>query len=493
MFSSINRKIQLIIGINIVIIISICFGAFYISDILTSEYKLMVDSLFYINNLSDKVFLANKLIDEYIQSSDREKLLEYNRQMEDSFKTIKTIQPMMYSDELYFYAKGLDGMLLTFHEINQDIIKNMDSGQDKVFKLIGENRRVFMNINNTLIKITSVEIAERNANYKIFIRSSNQYKFIFYAIVITAIFIVILLNDMIAKSIFKPVGSLVGASKEISAGNFDIGDLKYKGSVEFEILVSAFNSMKNSIHDMITEIRGKAELEAKIKEQEVEKLQIMNSLKIAELKALQSQINPHFLFNTLNSIGRVAYFKGADDIVELIEAVADMLRYNIRKIDKPVTLTDEINNLKNYVIIQRTRFGDKILFEFDITSEHMDTKVPCLTLQPIVENSIIHGFDPFGNGDVVSIAVRDVEDRFVEVEISDNGVGIEQEIIDSFYKNNDTQYKTGHSTGIGIKNVIARLSYFYKDSNVISFDSEIGGGTSVRIRIPITKGEQSYV
>src|SRR5699024_7203847 len=181
-----------------------------------------------------------------------------------------------------------------------------------------------------------------------------------------------------------------------------------------------------------------------------------------EIKHLQNQINPHFLFNTLNTLSKMAYLEDAKTTSSLIESVATLLRHNLGEIDKSVTLRDEVEVVKGYFHIQKTRFSERITFEYDVDENCLDRQIPRLTLQPLVENAFIHG----------------IEDR-------DDGVGMSQSTVDQIISLNVNENEhVGHSTGIGLTNVIRRLQLFFKVDEIIEIDSKLNQGTIVRLLLP---------
>lgn len=257
---------------------------------------------------------------------------------------------------------------------------------------------------------------------------------------------------------------------------------------ETGILTLAFNEMVKRINAQISEIKDKAEIERKLKDEEMENLKIKNLLKETELKALQSRINPHFLFNSLNMISQMAYIEGASQTTSLLESMNDFLRYNLDKFDKVVTIKDEIGNLKDYVYIQKKRFGERIKFEINESGEVGTCLIPCLVLQPLLENSIIHGVQTYMDNAVVGVEIARDNDR-VRIRIYDNGVGIDKSKLDELGKILDKGSEDSSTGGIGLTNVIARLKLFYNNDIGFGIKSSQGKGTEIEFDIPFKKAE----
>ena len=292
-----------------------------------------------------------------------------------------------------------------------------------------------------------------------------------------------------------PIMKLSQSAEEISKGNFDVDEVIVTSEDEIKIMAEAFNKMKSSVRNYIQELHNKSEIESKLMEKEMQNLKMQTLLNNAELQSLQSQINPHFLFNTLNAGVQLAMMEEADRTSCFLENLAAVFRYNVRRLDKEVTLNDEINSVCAYIDLMKVRFGDMISFGVEIKDEElMQLNMPPLILQPIVENACIHGIGEREEGGRIDIRVfRDEEDGLIE--IIDNGVGMGKEVIDGIIDKASggeampEKPKKGHTTGIGITNVIQRLRLYYKKDDVIDISSVKGEGTRIVVRIPTQEGK----
>ena len=210
-------------------------------------------------------------------------------------------------------------------------------------------------------------------------------------------------------------------------------------------------------------------------------------LEEAQLKILQSQINPHFLFNTLNTISRLAYLENAEQTQKVTYSLARIMRYSLRNIDQPVTLKEELEYVKNYISIQQSRFRSLIQYEEIVEVEAESLKLPIFSIQPIIENAIIHGFEP-NNSTVMIKSHVFLDEGNVVIEVSDTGVGMTKEKLSSIFLQTSKK-KNGHTTGIGIDNVKKRLQYYFgEEYGITAIESKPGNGTMVRIVIPESGG-----
>ena len=221
--------------------------------------------------------------------------------------------------------------------------------------------------------------------------------------------------------------------------------------------------------------------------------------KQAEYLALQNQINPHFLYNTLEGIRSEALLAGLDSVAEMTEALATFFRYTISQVEHLVTLEDELANIENYYYIQQFRFGDKLAlhieYEHDEELDELDIlqfRLPKLTLQPIVENSIYHGIErKIGRGNLV-IRICISNER-LRIRISDDGMGMAEEKLKLLNEKlrrltlDDVQEENGKKGGIALVNVNNRIKLLFGEEYGITFYSREGAGTDVMITLPLVR------
>lgn len=264
----------------------------------------------------------------------------------------------------------------------------------------------------------------------------------------------ILVAIILSYEISSPVRKLRKVMKIVESGNLDvqIADL---GKDEIGDLGRSFNNMVKQLRKLIDEMY-------------VQKL--IN--KDSELAALQAQINPHFLYNTLESINCIAELKGVKEISKMVKILAQLLRNSISDNKEYITIEKELENIKSYIYLQNVRFGDKIKMDIKCIETIKVAKIPKLILQPVVENSIIHGLEQkIGNGHL-TIDISQPGDIII-ISIEDDGVGFDKNKIE--FRN----------TGFGMKNVDRRIKILFGEEYGLSIDSNPGKGTCVIIVLPL--------
>ena len=243
-----------------------------------------------------------------------------------------------------------------------------------------------------------------------------------------------------------------------------------------------------SIKQYIQRLTESMEKERDMQEKE---LMMESHLKDAQLKYLRAQINPHFLFNTLNAGAQLAMMEGADRTYEYVQTVADFFRYNIKNQQTEVRIRDEVTLVDNYIQILNVRFSGDIGYEKQVDERLLDMVMPAMILQPIVENAVNHGIREMGSEGKITLRVYREDDN-VCIGIGDNGKGISREnisrILSGNWHNDENQYD---NNGIGMDNVISRLRLFTGKEDVIDIKSDGQGmGAEVLIRIPFSRAAE---
>jgi two-component system, sensor histidine kinase YesM len=262
--------------------------------------------------------------------------------------------------------------------------------------------------------------------------------------------------------------------RKVVTGDFNISK-NIEGNDEVGEVYADLNTMIESIQKLIHEVY----------EEKLQKEQLMSRQKEVEFKMLASQINPHFLYNTLETIRMKAHCNKQTEIASIVKMLAKLMRRNLEVGDKLVSLVSEIELVKNYLEIQKFRFGEKVSYEINILCDIEKYNVLPLLLQPIVENAFVHGLEnKQGSGNIL-ISVEE-QDPYLLISVIDNGTGIEEEKLISI-NNRLNNFSISGSKSIGISNVSQRIKLFYGDKYYMRIDSKVNIYTKVEIFLPINK------
>lgn len=295
----------------------------------------------------------------------------------------------------------------------------------------------------------------------------------------------------LAGDIISPLKQLAGQANEVAKGNFDIELLEVRSQDEIGVVTGAFNQMVTSIRKYIERIRQSMEVERAMKEKE---LMMETHLKDAQLKYLQAQINPHFLFNTLNAGAQLAMMEGADRTYQYVQNMAEFFRYNVKKGEEIVTIGEEIELVDNYIYILNVRFSGDIHFEKKVDESLLHVQMPSMILQPIVENCVNHGIREMAGEGKIWLSVYQIDDVAC-ISVRDNGVGMSQETIRKVMSGTYREEElAAGSNGIGMDNVIGRLKLFTEGDDVMTIVSEgKDQGTEVIIYLQMKEREDEDV
>ncbi|WP_070041906.1 sensor histidine kinase [Robinsoniella peoriensis] len=303
-------------------------------------------------------------------------------------------------------------------------------------------------------------------------------------IIITLMFVITILFAVISIcTITRPLGKIVENIKGIKHGNYRLAGINSADN-DLKVLCEAIEDMSLSIQKNIEHVKEKSVLEKRILESENENLKIHDLLTETELKVLQGQINPHFLFNTLSLISRMAYLENAPKTKELMEITSDLLRYSLEKSNSTSDLRGEIGCIKNYLEIQKKRFGHRIQFQLFVEEGLPDPIMPGMVIQPLVENAVIHGVADMMEDAAVDVVIYRKHDKIC-VLVEDNGVGMDSDILEAITSGQLKETGTrANGNNIGFNNVKRRLDVFYGTEGILTIESSKGCGTAISINLP---------
>ncbi|WP_236354666.1 sensor histidine kinase [Konateibacter massiliensis] len=305
-----------------------------------------------------------------------------------------------------------------------------------------------------------------------------QLPYVVFGSAIMALALFFYLTRMLTKNMITVLSDLVVASKGIEKNDFSIPDVIWEGKDEVGQLVYAFNKMKHSTQDYVQTLEEKREVEERLYEQDLERAELEQRFSEAQLQLLKSQLNPHFLFNTLNMISRMAQMEEAPISHEMLIVLSNLLRYSLRTTAPFAPLNQELKVVEDYMYIQEKRFGDRISWKIDCQVQSQMIELPVFLLQPLVENAVIHGISMKEEGGSILVCIRQEEDQLFIV-VEDTGLGMTSEKLEQI-RNAIKQRGTG--VGIGMGNIYRRISAYYEQGEV-SVDSRENEGTRIQITL----------
>lgn len=292
-----------------------------------------------------------------------------------------------------------------------------------------------------------------------------------------------------AYAITDPLSRLAIAADAVGRGEYDHPLPPYEAEDEIGILHDAFSAMQASVREAFEELTRKAELERNLLEERMRNLTYQHRLKDAELLALQTQINPHFLYNTLAAGWQLALAQGDEKTAEFLEKLAAFIRYVLKPSTRFVLVAEEIECVRQYLWLLRLRFGDRYRFRLEVADEVLGYETPALLLQPLVENAIVHGLRDIEQGGDVIISAR-VDGSMLRLSVSDSGKGMSEDDIALALAAADPD-DTSPQRGIGLHNVVRRVALATNGRGRVEIASEPGHGTRVTILLPASTEHQA--
>ncbi len=269
----------------------------------------------------------------------------------------------------------------------------------------------------------------------------------------------------VTRNFSGSIGKILKAMKSAQEGELSVRVELDDDGDEMSAIATRFNKMIFQINKLVEEVK-----DATFKQKE------------AEIRALEAQINPHFLYNTLDAINWMAIEKDEHEISNMLKSLAQILRYSVNKSNSIVKLREEIEWLKQYIYLQQTRFNYSFECFLDVDDQVMDCNIHKLLFQPFIENVIIHGFEGIYKGGVLKICIKDMKDS-IQITIKDNGKGIDEETVKCLNTSGHGEIVTKGS-GLGVKNVFNRIKMYYGENGSWHMESEPGKGTGIYLKIP---------
>jgi two-component system sensor histidine kinase YesM len=295
-------------------------------------------------------------------------------------------------------------------------------------------------------------------------------EFIVWLLLLVILF-VLLISAFVSAKISQPIKQLEKSMERVEKGDFDI-QIQVHGDYEVERLSRRFNLMVTRIRQLMDQI---------IREQEAKRK--------SELEVLQAQINPHFLYNTLNSVIRLVGVGKNEDVITTITSLSKLFRISLSRGKTIITVQEELEHVRNYLIIQTIRFKNKFRFEIEAEEDALPCKTLKLILQPIVENAIYHGIEGMVDEGFIKVSAHVIGDKLL-FQVRDNGLGIPADVIPDILAG---RVKSEGGSGVGLKNVQERIRLFYGEEYGLEMESELEEGTTVRIWIPFQKDDMQEV
>ena len=350
---------------------------------------------------------------------------------------------------------------LIYSKLIKENLDVLDSVYESGTQVTDERIYSASDVDDTGWKIIGVSDIDELVTFKL-----RRYWGFGVCVIICGIIMSALIAYIMLRCLTNPLNQMISSIKEFEKNVDRYEGVKIQGFKEIRDLGTSFNHMAERIKYLMKKVV--------LDEKELRKL---------ELKALHAQINPHFLYNTLDSIYWMCKEERNEEAAKMVYALADTFRISINRGRDEVTVRQELTHVQSYLVIQKIRYKNQFTYEFQIDDEILDCNCVKIILQPFVENAIYHGIDRFVEEGHIIIKGYRQEDKII-FKIIDNGIGMSEDEVNELLK------EKSEKAGIGVKNVHDKIRIYYGDDYGVSIKSELDVGTEITVEIPYMKGDE---
>ena len=368
----------------------------------------------------------------------------------------------------YVFLLDQDGNVV-YHPQQQQLYNELQT--ENIDLVMNTDKETLMDGSGDNAKIYTISRSEKTGwtvvgctNVAELLKDSKKARSIYVLVAAILVIVALVLSNLISRNITRPLQQLRDSMARVQEGDFGAAEVEVTSRNEVGSLTRSFNVMTSRIQELMKQ---------NIYEQQQKRK--------SELKALQSQINPHFLYNTLDSIIWMAEGKKNEEVVVMTASLARLLRQSISNEEEQVPIGQEVEDARSYLTIQKMRYKDKLEFQIQVDAQIMGVPIIKLVLQPLIENAIYHGLKyKEGKGLLIVRGYREGENAVIQ--IKDNGAGMDEQTLSHIFEKHKVNYR---SNGVGVYNVQKRLQLYYGMDYGITYSSRQGEGTTASIVIPM--------
>ncbi|MCX7788682.1 MAG: sensor histidine kinase [Spirochaetes bacterium] len=464
----------------------------YRLSILLDEFQSNLDSYFTMNQYLIELRSLRGSMNRFIREGSLESLQQAMSLKDELNVTLERVDRQSNTSlETYFLLRALRNGQGVCLQKYMEAIELKQKGVSTSFIPYYAADRIADYLEGYTSQLLNIRLSQGNKSYQALTNRVDQSRTLMGILFLFISLLSIGFAILFTNSLTKPIQRLAVTAERMASGDLNTPPVPVSSKDEVGILEVSFNRMRENIQRMFRELQDKAELEKRLHAEELRNVDMERSLKEAQYLNLQSQINPHFLFNTLNLLSRSADFERAHRTAELVRSLSHLFRYSFRKHGPCVSLQEELDFVEEYLRIQTLRFGNRIRYVRQCTTEVEQVSIPAFTLEPLVENALIYGLEPKEEGGVIRIKISQFRDR-IRIRVLDTGLGMDDRLLKELREKERKTKESGR--GIGLQNVRARLRIFFDAQEEFKIYSKRGRGTLVWISLPVNgKGELKSV
>ncbi|PKM58220.1 MAG: hypothetical protein CVU98_02020 [Firmicutes bacterium HGW-Firmicutes-3] len=475
-------KIKLLLYFFIVIAIISLFNL-YLNN---NNYKIVdqfndtTTNYYSINSLLVMTSDSKVLVTRYLRERDLEDKNAYAQKKIDLMAKIVELEEALTSTDAYFNIIAIRNASEAMYDNWDKAIEEREENITTYFNAFYEGERIEIYVISYIEDLLYLSLGEGDALYNKLVGEAVVMRRISIILIAISALFTMFIGLFFVNSFINPIKSLASNSMRIASGDLNVEPMAIVSKDEVGTLADSFNTMSRNIRQYVDDLKEKVIIEKRLHEEELEVIRMEQLLKESQFEALQSQINPHFLFNTLNTISRTAMFEDAKDTTKLIQALSNLFRYKLKNQSSVIHLQEELWITEEYIYLQKYRFKERLTYEIIADQSAKSVNVPIFMLQPIIENTIIHGIEPKVEGGKIRIKIKSHlidEKEWITLRITDTGIGMTPRRLKEVLSFTEMKH---HS--IGISNVYHRFMIMYQNKGSFRMMSKKGAGTCVEFK-----------
>lgn len=446
----------------------------------TDQFNQTVKNYYAINRMNLLVVENYNALESFLRAPETNQKVQYQQTKEEIQNMTESLYAEYDSRDIYFVIRAITNSTTQYFSYFDKAITDREQGVKNYFVSFYEGRDIQKYVAGYIQTLLNLSLSEGTERYSKLADKADMMGRISIILIVAMFLFAMMIGLLLANKLVNPIKRLADASMSMARGDLDVEPVSIGSKDEIGVLADSFSIMSANIRKYVQDLQQKVEIEKKLHEEELEIVRMEQLVREARFEALQSQINPHFLFNTLNTISRTALFENAEKSVKLTQALSNLFRYRLRQKSAIVPLSEELYMIGEYIFLQKVRFGDRLDYFVCVEEACKAIPVPIFLFQPLVENAIIHGIEPKISGGKIRIKALlrpgNTGDELV-VRITDTGIGMDPDRLEQVKCFDDEQRKN-----IGLTNVYHRLRIASGQNAQFSIRSRLNRGTSIEIR-----------
>lgn len=482
LFAHASIKVKILTLVLSTVLVPFCLSIFLIRANYNAVAGFSDDVAVYaaINRLKTNNESTIILLQNFLRSAAMEDLASYNNTINSFILDLMWIDEKERDLEGRFLINAIRNSFESFYEESHTAIRVCLTENTSPYSAFYRAERISRYMDGYISMLMDRQLVSGTSVYRERLENAGITRSTTIMVLLIVLFVCVVVSVIMANYLSTPLRKVAAAAERMAAGDLSVTPVKPGPQDEVGRLAVSFNAMNAHIAELVAGLQEKARIEKKLHAQELRNERNKKLLKESEFLALQARIQPHFLFNTLNSISRDIMFRQGKDAGTLVESLSSLLRYSLEQGNGLSTLDSELEIVRQYATIQKYRFKDRIHVIIEEKVDGIQNIIlPAFTLQPLVENAFVHGLEPKVSGGRVLIEIEKCS-RGICIQVQDDGVGMSEEQVKNLMVHKEHVLQNNPES-IGLHNVRERLRLFTNDRHCFSINSAPGNGTSIKI------------